>query len=196
MRKAKKMNKNLKPYIIRQRKRNKERMRKLRDDPKYREEQAMIQKELRATDDYKKYFAQYMRDYYIMNPTAKKIHNIRLYLNNLVKRKTFRSQIEYDTARFLEKQFEKNKHLKDPVINHKISLKHFLDFNENLPKEIMNNVINLEVIERSKNSSIRDYLNKDSYRLAKKLEKMYPDELKDFSFFILNRLEKYKGHAA
>lgn len=145
-------------------------------------------------EEWRKYYAAYFRKWR-NDPIRHACHKIRCAIGSLkcqLKNKP-ESELTPKVQKFLDalKSTSWCPHTtpSSMAINHRISLFHLFSFRIDLDRLVVCDPMNLELIPRVKNSrACKRRVNKDTIKLAARMEKKYPEQLKGFTKFLEEKL--------
>ena len=145
-----------------------------------------------STIDWKEYQKEYFKKVYFKDAMKYKAHKIRTRLNSMVKSYRLNRLSDRNLAWYGIAKFISDRRTKGLVIDHKISIPYFLEFDENLDPLIICNIINIQVITKGQNSSKRNKITNKEIAIARRLEKLYPAALTGFTEFLKEKMEESK----
>jgi len=139
---------------------------------------------------YNKKFSAYFKEWYASSPLNAKCHNYRTFIGTL---KLVLKRMETTTRRRawkpeIKQIYENLQSVgwvpdlpKDMCVNHCCSIKIILEFNIEVPRHVVYEKYNIEVITKVENNSFeKRTITKDTVKIARRLEKDYPSYLKGF----------------
>jgi hypothetical protein len=169
----------------------KQRIYRMKNLAKCRKQNREAAQRLRDNGWQEDYFKPYFTEWYA-NPTNKRIHGIRTRIasigHTLRKKNSHNRRMGDVNAQILKNLYAIgwSEHLeKSKCINHVCSVFFLVHFNSELDDRIICDVLNMEIVNKKSNNSIKKRtVTEKVIQVAKKLEKKYKKELKGFTKYI------------
>jgi len=162
--------------------------------PEGRESYNEYQRRISKTPEFRERNKDYMKSYWLNNPTKSLAHKIRnsfsAGIRQGVKADTFRSKFgsTLESARAHVETIKIMKQLKEadkPSIDHVIAISHMIEFGLGMEFcHIICDLRNIDVVPKSINSSKRNAVTEEALRVASVLEAAYPDECVGLRFYL------------
>ena len=144
----------------------------------------------RQKPEWKKYFANYFREYYAKNKDILAIRNITSNIRaGILKtggKVTFEKTYKAIYDNLLAIGWDIHMNPKEEVVNHKVSIKIIYEFSPSLPRECYYDIDNIEIVKRGQNNSAeKRIITEDTMKVASKLEAKYPHWLRGLTAHLL-----------